>query len=150
MKQQNDHNQARSFYLVDNRMTSICSYYVDNGINSSLSLLNPISQSLSKSCGKTNTTVADDRTHPKPKKTYYFIPIASAMKKQFSAIVYPKYRKPNYNYNKKWKSPDIRNVPISYSPLPANHTVVVITAGGKVGIDGMLNGRKCLPLSKTR
>ena len=130
-------------------MTSICSYYVDNGINSSLSLLNPISQSLSKSCGKTNTTVVHKKTHLKPKKTYLFIPLTSAVKKQFSAYVYPNYRKPNYRYRKR-KSPDIRNVPISYSPLPANHTVVVITAGGKVGIGGMMNGRECLLLSKTR
>ena len=90
-------------------------------------------------------SIAKLKVSPKRRSSYF----CSGIKERFSAYVYPNYRKPNYRYRKR-KTPNIRNVPISYSPLPANHTVVIITAGGKVGIGGMMNGRECLPLSKTR
>ena len=35
------------------------------------------------------------------------------------------------NYGK-WKNPFLKDIPISYSSLPINHTVVIITASGDV------------------
>ena len=106
----------------------------------------PLSGTESKEVKRQSTT----KVHRKTKEYSHFDPLFSFEKTQFSVLKHKNYRKPDYVKNLRWYHPYIRNIPISYSPLPANHTVVVITAGGTVGIGGMMNGRKCLLLSKTR
>ena len=56
----------------------------------------------------------------------------SGIKKQFSVFKYQNYKKPDYVNYGKWKNPFLKDIPISYSSLPINHTVVIITASGDV------------------
>ena len=106
----------------------------------------PLSGTESKEVKRQSTT----KVHRKTKEYSHFDPLFSFEKTQLRILKHKNYRKPDYEINLRRYHPYISSIPISYSPLPANHTVVVITAGGTVGIGGMMNGRKCLLLSKTR
>ena len=68
----------------------------------------------------------------KNKNSYRYQSFISGIKKHFSVFKYHNYRKPDYVNYSKWKNPFLKDIPISYSSLPINHTVVIITASGDV------------------
>ena len=85
------------------------------------------------------------RTKPKPKpkpkpkskrknkNSNRYESFISGIKKHFSVFKYQNYKYPDYMNYGKWKNPFLKDIPISYSSLPINHTVVIITASGDVG-----------------
>ena len=68
----------------------------------------------------------------KNKNSNRYLSFISGIKKHFSVFKYQNYRKPDYVNYGKWKNPFLKDIPISYSSLPINHTVVIITASGDV------------------
>ena len=83
---------------------------------------------------KTSSSISSN--HPKSKQknknSNRYGSFISGIKKHFSVFKYQNYRKPDYVNYGKWKNPFLKDIPISYSSLPINHTVVIITASGDV------------------
>ena len=79
-----------------------------------------------------STTSNQPKSKQKNKNSNRYGSFISGIKKYFSVFKYQNYRYPDYVNYGKWKNPFIKNIPISYSSLPINHTVVIITASGDV------------------
>ena len=89
-----------------------------------------------------NETFIDSQSKPKLKRkpkskqknknSNRYQSFISGIKKHFSVFKYQNYKKPDYVNYGKWKNPFFKDIPISYSSLPINHTVVIITASGDV------------------
>ena len=104
-------------------------WYIENSLNGTSSTI-------------VNKPKPKPRTNPKPKpkpkpkrknkNSYRYQSFISVIKKHFSVFKYQNYRKPDYMNYGKWKNPFLKGIPISYSSLPINHTVVIITASGDV------------------
>lgn len=125
-------------------------YSIGNNTNNKSSLSKIVSEPLSGTESKEVKRQSTTKVHRKTKEYSHFDPLFSFEKTQLRILKHKNYRKPDYEINLRRYHPYISSIPISYSPLPVNHTVVVITATGTVGIDRMLKSRKCLLLSKTR
>ena len=83
---------------------------------------------------KTSSSIPSNqpKSKQKNKNSNRYQSFISGIKKQFSVFKYQNYRKPDYVNYGKWKNPFLKDIPISYSSLPINHTVVIITASGDV------------------
>ena len=83
---------------------------------------------------KTSSSIPSNqpKSKQKNKNSNRYESFISGIKKQFSVFKYQNYRKPDYVNYGKWKNPFLKDIPISYSSLPINHTVVIITASGDV------------------
>ena len=83
---------------------------------------------------KTSSSISSNqpKSKQKNKNSNRYGSFISGIKKHFSVFKYQNYRKPDYVNYGKWKNPFLKDIPISYSSLPINHTVVIITASGDV------------------
>ena len=83
---------------------------------------------------KTSSSIPSNqpKSKQKNKNSNRYQSFISGIKKHFSVFKYQNYRKPDYVNYGKWKNPFLKDIPISYSSLPINHTVVIITASGDV------------------
>ena len=83
---------------------------------------------------KTSSSIPSNqpKSKQKNKNSNRYESFISGIKKHFSVFKYQNYKKPDYVNYGKWKNPFIKDIPISYSSLPINHTVVIITASGDV------------------
>ena len=83
---------------------------------------------------KTTSSISSNqpKSKQKNKNSNRYESFISGIKKQFSVFKYQNYKKPDYVNYGKWKNPFLKDIPISYSSLPINHTVVIITASGDV------------------
>ena len=83
---------------------------------------------------KTSSSIPSNqpKSKQKNKNSNRYQSFISGIKKQFSVFKYQNYRNPDYVNYGKWKNPFLKDIPISYSSLPINHTVVIITASGDV------------------
>ena len=83
---------------------------------------------------KTSSSIPSNKpkSKQKNKNSNRYGSFISGIKKQFSVFKYQNYKKPDYVNYGKWKNPFLKDIPISYSSLPINHTVVIITASGDV------------------
>ena len=89
-------------------------------------------QSKPKPKSSLSTTSNKPKSKQKNKNSNRYGSFISGIKKQFSVFKYQNYKKPDYVNYGKWKNPFLKDIPISYSSLPINHTVVIITASGDV------------------
>ena len=89
-------------------------------------------QSKPKPKSSLSTTSNKPKSKQKNKNSNRYQSFISGIKKHFSVFKYQNYRKPDYVNYGKWKNPFLKDIPISYSSLPINHTVVIITASGDV------------------
>ena len=83
---------------------------------------------------KTSSSIPSNqpKSKQKNKNSNRYQSFISGIKKHFSVFKYQNYKKPDYVNYGKWKNPFLKDIPISYSSLPINHTVVIITASGDV------------------
>ena len=83
---------------------------------------------------KTSSSISSNqpKSKQKNKNSNRYQSFISGIKKHFSVFKYQNYKKPDYVNYGKWKNPFLKDIPISYSSLPINHTVVIITASGDV------------------
>ena len=83
---------------------------------------------------KTSSSIPSNqpKSKQKNKNSNRYESFISGIKKHFSVFKYQNYKKPDYVNYGKWKNPFLKDIPISYSSLPINHTVVIITASGDV------------------
>ena len=83
---------------------------------------------------KTSSSIPSNqpKSKQKNKNSNRYQSFISGIKKHFSVFKYQNYKKPDYVNYSKWKNPFLKDIPISYSSLPINHTVVIITASGDV------------------
>ena len=88
----------------------------------------------SQSIPKTTSSIPSNqpKSKQKNKNSNRYQSFISGIKKHFSVFKYQNYKKPDYVNYGKWKNPFLKDIPISYSSLPINHTVVIITASGDV------------------
>ena len=88
----------------------------------------------SQSIPKTTSSIPSNqpKSKQKNKNSNRYESFISGIKKHFSVFKYQNYKKPDYVNYSKWKNPFLKDIPISYSSLPINHTVVIITASGDV------------------
>ena len=89
-------------------------------------------QSKPKPKSSLSTTSNKPKSKQKNKNSNRYQSFISGIKKHFSVFKYQNYKKPDYVNYGKWKNPFLKDIPISYSSLPINHTVVIITASGDV------------------
>lgn len=85
-----------------------------------------------KSSSSITNNQSKSKQENKNKNSNRYQSFISGIKKQFSVFKYQNYKKPDYVNYGKWKNPFLKDIPISYSSLPINHTVVIITASGDV------------------